>query len=86
MITKLMYRYTRDSATIDSPILPEGQTEYTERIRLIAEPNKALTKDDENFCTVIDIDQNDLELWHEIDKPEPPEDKQQTYRMRRRAE
>ena len=86
MITKLMYRYTHDNATIDSPVLPEGQIEYTERIRLIAEPNKVLTKDDEKFCTVIDIDQSDLELWHEIDKPEPIEDKQQTYRMRRRVE
>ena len=86
MITKILYRYTHDNITIDSLILPEGQTEYAERYRLIADPDKALTKDDENFCTVIDIDQSDLELWHEVDKPEPPEDEQQSYRMRRRAD
>ena len=83
MITKVLYRYTCDNTTIDSPILPEGQTEYIERYRLIADLDKVLTKDDENFCTVIDIDQSDLELWHEVDKPE---ENPQTYRMRRRAE
>ena len=83
MITKILYRYTNSESTIVSPILPEGQTEYTEHYRLIAGLGKVLTKDDENFCTVIDIDQSDLELWHEVAKPkEDP----QTYRMRRRAE
>ena len=85
MITKILYRYNKGDATIDSPILPEGQTEYTERYRLIADQDKVLTKDDEKFCTVIDIDQSDLELWHEVDKPKE-EESSQTYKMRRRAE
>lgn len=70
MITKTLYRYNSDKAVIDSLILPEGQTEYTERYRLIADEGKVLTKDNENLYTVIDIDKADSLQWYEIDKPE----------------
>ena len=86
MITKILYRYHKDDAIIDSIELPEGQTEYIERYRLRAELGKVLTKDDKKFYSVIDIDQNDLENWREVDKPKPTKEQLETYRMRRRAE
>jgi hypothetical protein len=70
MITKTLYRYDNGEGIVYSLALPENQTEYTERYRLIADEGKVLTKDDENFYTVIDIDKADSLQWYEIDKPE----------------
>ena len=70
MINKILYRYKQDKYTVDSLILPENQVDYLERYRLIADEGKVLTKDDENFYVVIDIDKADFSLWKEIDIPE----------------
>ena len=67
MIIKLLYRYYKDNMIIDSLSQPEG--EYIERYRLIAEEGKVLTQDNETLYSVIDINQEDLTTWVEIDKP-----------------
>jgi hypothetical protein len=70
MITKTLYRYDNGEGIVYSLVPPENQTEYTEHYRLIADEGKILTKDEENFHSVIDIDKEELSLWKEIDKPE----------------
>ena len=69
MTIKLLYRYRQDDMTIDSLNLPEEQVEYIERYRLVADENMSLTKDNEKLYSVIDIDQEDLINWVEVDKP-----------------
>ena len=66
MIIKTLYRYKRaDGGVTDSPNKPEG--EYTERVRIIADEGKAITKDGENLCSVIDADS--IEGFYEVDAP-----------------
>ena len=67
MQIKELYRYKREDGGINvSPIKPEG--DYTTLYRLIADEGKALTKDGENFCSVIDTDSTDG--WYEVDAVE----------------
>lgn len=66
MQIKTLYRYRRGNEVIDSPIPPKSTTEWMERYRLVADEGYLLTKDDEELCTVVDIDQDDLSLWHEV--------------------
>ena len=61
-----LYRYKREGGIIVSPIKPE--VEYTERIRLVADDGKSLTKDGEQLYKVIDVESADG--WYEIDAPE----------------
>ena len=76
MTIKLLYRYNQEQMTIDSLILPEEQEQYIERYRLVADENMALAKDNEKFYSVIDIDQEDLINWVEIEQPEEARIKQ----------
>lgn len=70
MKIKPLYRYEREGGGITvSPNKPD--CEYTERVRLVAEKGKLLTKDGENFCRVIDVDTADG--WYEVDAPEETE-------------
>ena len=69
MKIKTVYRYKHENLTIDSLFLPEDITDWNERYRLVAEENKLLTNDEINQYTVVDIEQNELDLWHEIDRP-----------------
>lgn len=63
MTTKPLYKYERVGGGITvSPIKPD--CEYTECIRLIADENKAVTKDGENLFSVIDVDT--LDGWYEV--------------------
>ena len=65
-----LYRFKRDGGGITvSPNKPECQ--HTEKVRLIAEKGKLLTKDGDNFCRVIDTDTADG--WQEVDCPENTE-------------
>ena len=58
-----LYRYERaDGGVTVSPIKPE--CEYTERVRLVADEGKELTKDGENFTTCVDTDTADG--WREV--------------------
>ena len=70
MTIKLLYRYQQDEMTIDSLSLPDGQTEYIGRYRLVADENMVLTKDNEKLYSVIDINTEDLPNWVEIEQPE----------------
>lgn len=73
MKIKPLYRFERENGGITiSPNKPD--CEYTERVRLVAEKGKKLTKDGENFCRVIDVDTEDG--WYEVDAPEETEDEQ----------
>lgn len=66
MIVKPLYRYKRaDGGITVSPIKPD--CEYTELYRLVASEGKSLTKDNENFCQVIDTENSDG--WYEVDTP-----------------
>lgn len=65
MTIKPLYRYTINNSVVDTCNQPDCP--FTERHRLIADENKALTKDGINFVTVIDIDKEDLYLWTEVE-------------------
>ena len=65
MIVKPLYRYKRaDGGITDTPNKPNG--DYTERVRIIADEGKAVTKDGENLYPVIDADTADG--WYEVDE------------------
>lgn len=67
MQTKTLYKYQRaDGGTTISPVKPD--CEYTEKVRLIADEGKALTKDGENFTACTDTDT--AAGWYEVDAPE----------------
>lgn len=72
MTTKTIYRYLKDNSVIYSPNKPDS--EYTEYYRLIADEGMVLTKDEENFYSVIDVDKTEASLWKEVTKPEPVEE------------
>lgn len=55
----------------DSLERPTGH--YLERFRLIADEGKCLTRDNENFFTVIDINKGDFLHWSEVDQPQAEE-------------
>lgn len=72
MIVKELYCFEREEGKVTvSTEKPEG--DYSLRFRLIADEEKELTKDGENFTTCIDVDST--EDWYEVDIP--------TERMRR---
>ena len=64
MQIKALYKYKRaDGGTTVSPIKPD--CEYTEMVRLIADEDKALTKDGEKLTPCVDTDT--AEGWYEVD-------------------
>ena len=66
MIVKELYCYEREVGKVTvSTEKPEG--DYSLRFRLIADENKELTKDGENFTGCIDVDST--EGWYEVDRP-----------------
>jgi hypothetical protein len=66
-----IYKFKRqDGGLTVSPNKPEG--EYTEGVRIIADPGKAITKDGVNFYPAKDEDS--LDGWYEVDAPEEEED------------
>jgi hypothetical protein len=67
MIIKELYRYTIKDAVVDC--LSKLNVDYILRYRLVAENDKVLTKDDQRFCRVIDINAEDLDLWREVENP-----------------
>ena len=71
MEVKPLYKFKRaDGGTTVSPNKPEG--EYTEGVRIIAAPGKAITKDGVNLYPAKDED--GLEGWYEVDAPGEEED------------
>lgn len=64
MIVKELYCYEREEGKVTvSTEKPEG--DYSLRFRLIADEDKVLIKDGENFTTCIDVDST--EGWYEVD-------------------
>ena len=66
MDKKTLYRYRSDGHVIDSLTKPEG--EYTERVRIVADEKKRITKDGVTLYSVIDADSD--EGFYEVDSPE----------------
>lgn len=66
MIIKELYHYEREEGKITDS-LEKPECDYTLRYRLIADEDKELTKDGENFTTCIDVDSPDG--WYEVDIP-----------------
>lgn len=67
MTVKELYCYEREEGKITHS-LEKPDTDYTLLFRLIADEDKQLTKDGENFITCIDVDS--LEGWDEVEAPE----------------
>ena len=66
MKIKALYRFKRaDGGITDSPRKPEG--EYTERVRIIADEGKLVTRDGVKLYSVIDADS--AEGFYEVDRP-----------------
>ena len=66
MIIKELYRYEREAGKI-TVSTEKPECDYTIKYRLIADEDKELTKDGENFTTCIDVDS--AEGWYEVDRP-----------------
>jgi hypothetical protein len=65
MTKTVLYTYLGTNGTITSPVHLED-TYYIRKIRLVADSNKQLTKDNKNFVNAIVIPEEDLELWREV--------------------
>ncbi len=66
MTAKTLYKFNREDGGVTvSPIKPD--TEYSLCHRLIADEGKALTRDGNNLCYVVDTDS--VDGWYEVDKP-----------------
>lgn len=69
-----LYKTTRaDGGVTVSPNKPEDDTPYTTGLRLLADKDKALTKDGKNLCYCVDTDTT--EGWYEVDRPQEKENK-----------
>lgn len=66
MTVKELYCYEREEGKV-TVSTEKPDCEYTLRFRLIADEDKELTKDGENFTTCIDVD--DTEGWVEVGAP-----------------
>jgi hypothetical protein len=64
MIVKELYCYEREEGKV-TVSTEKPECDYSLRFRLIADEDKVLTKDGENFTTCIDVD--DIEGWYEVD-------------------
>lgn len=64
MFIKELYCYEREEGKV-TVSTEKPDCEYTLRYRLIADENKVLTKDGENFTTCIDVDST--EGWYEVE-------------------
>lgn len=66
MFIKELYCYEREEGKV-TVSTGKPDCEYSLRFRLIADEDKELTKDGENFTTCIDVDST--EGWYEVDIP-----------------
>ena len=63
MIIKELYHFEREEGKI-TVSTEKPECDYTLRYRLIADEDKELTKDGENFVACIDVDST--EGWYEV--------------------
>lgn len=66
MIPNPLYRYKAEGSVIDS--LHKPDCEYTERVRIVADEKKRITKDGVTLYAVIDADS--AEGFYKVDAPE----------------
>lgn len=60
-----LYTYLGTNGTLQTPILLEG-VPHTTLVRLVAEKNSGLTKDNTHYVTSIAVPEEDVELWKEV--------------------
>lgn len=61
----IMYQYFGTNGTILSPIHLED-IYYVRKVRLIADVDKKLTCDGENFYLTVTVPEEEAELWREV--------------------
>ena len=64
MTVKELYHYEREAGKI-TVSTEKPDCDYTVKYRLIADEDKELTNDGENFTTCIDVDST--ECWYEVE-------------------
>ena len=65
-MTKIvMYEYLGTNGTILSPVHLED-IYYIRKLRLIADVNKRLTKNDKDYCQAVFIPEEELDQWKEV--------------------
>lgn len=67
MIKQKLYRYMGTNGILDSLILLPGIS-YVPRYRLIAEEGKVLVNTSNYQTSAIDVAEEEVENWYEIDK------------------
>lgn len=65
MTKTVLYQYLGTNGTILSPIHLED-IYYVRKIRLIADNNKQLTKDNKHFVQVVTVPEDEVDLWKEV--------------------
>lgn len=65
MTKTVLYQYLGTNGTILSPIHLED-IYYIRKIRLVADNNKRLTKDDKHFAQVVTVPEDEVDLWKEV--------------------
>lgn len=68
MKKEIMYTYLGTNGIICSPVHLED-IYYIRKIRLTADPHKALTKDNLHFDYRIIIPEDEVDQWYEVDAP-----------------
>ena len=67
MTKEILYTYLGTNGTITSPVHLED-IYYTRKVRLTADAGKQLTKDDVNYCSVVTVPEEEVDLWKEVKK------------------
>lgn len=65
MTKTILYQYLGTNGTILSPVHLED-IYYVRKVRLTAEPNKRLTKNNKDFVQSIVVPEDEVELWKEV--------------------
>ena len=65
MKKQILYRYLGTNGIIESPIHLED-VYYIRKLRLIADVNKRLTKNDKDYCQAVVIPEEELDQWKEV--------------------
>ena len=66
MTKEILYTYLGTNGQITSPVHLED-IYYVRSFRLIAEENKRLTKDGENYKYTVIVPEDEVSLWKEVD-------------------
>lgn len=65
MVQEKLYEYLGTNGTLCTPICLEGIYKI-EKIRLIAEEGKLLTKDYKTYKKTVTVPKAEVEQWHEV--------------------